>query len=154
MKKVSSLVLALLCTAFLVGCKSSEPETVSFSQWLQNINPEEIRWIEAGAACDDDRCSYLFPQKDLGEVVAQLQTITDAQCSLGQVSNDFDSRLTMVYGDQILLFRCMNDGPVGVLFSDPDTAATFGCGGKLLLVDNDQLWDFISDTVECLCPAP
>ena len=152
MKKLSALVVSLV--VLLAGCADSETEAASFEQWMSEIDPQQVRWIEAGSSCGDDHCSYVFSQEELEDAIDQLQLVTDLQCSHGQLTDQTGYRLTVVYEDQIFQFHCLEDGTVALGFNDADTAAAFGCTGQQLIINNPDLWNFIVQTVECKCDLP
>ena len=148
MKKTSALAAALICIVMMGGCTRQDEEAASFTQWADELDRQQLQWVQAETGDGEPSTSYLFPEEELDQVVDILKTITDDQITRGQLTEEVAFRLVVVYQDVLWQFQCTDSGIIGVSFSDADTAACYGCIGEQLLIDNPRLWEFIRQRVE------
>ncbi|MBQ2697095.1 MAG: M56 family metallopeptidase, partial [Clostridia bacterium] len=148
---LGTFLLVTALAAVAVGCTfTGAEEGHDFSEWTATLTAEEIQWAELSRGYGVDVLSYTVPEAEYEALCTLLGGITDDQCHRrNPAGDDIDgTRLALYRRDKLWLFKCLDDGTVGLMFHDPETGAYFGSEGKLLILESPELYQFIMETVE------
>ena len=140
------LIAVVACACTFTGAKSrGEP----FTDWTESLTAKDVQHIEISKYFGVKQVSYEMPEENYGDLVTLFRGITGEDCSTdGPQSDDTDYRMAFYRADKLWLFKCMEDGTVGLMFNDAETGAYFGCEGELLIIDSPELWALIKETAD------
>ena len=121
----------------------------SFSEWVDTLTVEEIQRAYVASNYGVYRINYTLSHNDYEELVHIFKSLDENDFSrekAGSFSID-NCRLALYRQDKRWLFKCLDDGTVGLMFNDAETGRYFDSEGKHLIIFSDELWNYITDLV-------
>lgn len=143
------LLVSILCT--FTGARHNDSlfrRYPSFTEWVNTLTVDEIEWAEAAKGYGADKVSYTLTESDYEDLVGLFKNLGEDDFSRknpGGASTDV--HLPLYRQDKLWLFKCLDDGTVGLMFNDPETGAYFGCEGRYLIIYSEELWNYIAELV-------
>jgi len=137
--------------AVAVGCTftGAKDQPTSFEEWSSSLTSDKIEWAETAKGYGIEEISYTVPESEFGALSELLGGITDENCFRRKPeADDNDYRLALYRDDKLWLFKCLEDGTIGLMFNDPETGAYYGSEGALLIIEYPELWEYITSTVD------
>ncbi len=137
--------VAMICT--FTGAKD---KPASFEEWTSSVTAENIQWAEMAKEYGAEEISYTVPENEFQDLAQLLGTITDDYCFRKDTggANEEGYRLALYRDDKLWLFKCLDDGTIGLMFEDAATGAHYGCEGKLLIIESPAIWEYIKGSVD------
>lgn len=142
-------VVVIAAAAVVFTFTGAQERYASFGEWTESLTADDIQWAEAANGYGIEEISYTVPENEFDDLTVLLSTILDEHCiRKDPEADDNGYRLALYRDDKLWLFKCLEDGSIGLMFNDPETGADYGCEGKLLIIDCPALWDYIKETVD------
>ena len=144
-------IAVVILAAVAVGCTftGAKDQPASFAEWTGSLTAETIQWADAAKGYGIEKISYSIPENEYAELTDLLQSITDEHCFRRKPEADDNGyRLALYRADKLWLFKCLEDGTIGLMFNDAETGAYYGSEGDLLILESPALWNYIVNTVD------
>lgn len=142
-------IFAVVCVIVFICFLTNPKDSTGFEEWTKSITPEDIYEVRIEKIYNQEITEYDISEDEYEKICTILNTITDDSCTSGEVVEVQEGyELFLSREEKLWRFRCLEDGTIGLLFEDIETATNYGYREQFLVIDCPQLWNYIIKTVD------